>query len=161
RAPRVQPLLFLVVEAGRIDGGMRIALGELEAIELRRGDARLIETSGAKSRVLIVADKRMSATHARFFRRDTSWFVEDLGSTNGTLVNGEPASSEKLRDGDVVEVGQTLFIYREHVDDAPGRVKDLDAASLADRRAGLATLDPGLARKLERLERVAPSLLSI
>jgi transcriptional regulator with PAS, ATPase and Fis domain len=161
RAPRVQPLLFLVVEAGRIDGGVRIALGDLDTIELRRGDARAYEQSGPKGRSLSIADKRMSSSHARLVLRDTSWFVEDLGSTNGTLVNGARATGEKLRDRDVVEVGQTLFVYREHVDDAPGRVKDLDAASLTNRLPGLATLDPGLARKLERLERVAPSLLSI
>ncbi len=66
-----------------------------------------------------------------------------------------------LQDGDVLELGQTLFVYREIEEDAPGRASDLDASSLATTPMGLATLDPTLARRFDRLARMASSPLSV
>ena len=41
-----------------------------------------------------------------------SWFVEDLGSTNGTFVNGERITSQRLDDGDRVTMGRVSFVIR-------------------------------------------------
>ena len=47
--------------------------------------------------------------HARVFRRDGAVYVEDLGSRNGTLLNGEPlVHAAQLRRGDHVQFGQTV-----------------------------------------------------
>ncbi|HYC77700.1 MAG TPA: FHA domain-containing protein [Planctomycetota bacterium] len=46
-----------------------------------------------------------SRHHCRFFQEKGSWFVEDLGSSNGTLVNGRKVSKFELADGDVITVG--------------------------------------------------------
>ena len=52
----------------------------------------------------------MSATHARFTLQGPALVLEDLGSTNGTLVNGHPiAQPVTLRDGDDVQVGDTIM----------------------------------------------------
>jgi len=80
---------------------------------------------------------------------------------NGTRVNGEPVSRHPLRDGDILELGQTLLVYREIDDEPPSGPRCLDTSALAGLEPGFATLDPGLARRLERLARVAPSLLSV
>ncbi|WP_434390231.1 sigma-54-dependent Fis family transcriptional regulator [Melittangium boletus] len=57
------------------------------------------------------ADDRMSRRHARFFVRDAQVFVEDLGSRNGTAVNGERIQGEvALQPGDRVQVGQTTVL---------------------------------------------------
>jgi len=54
----------------------------------------------------------VSGRHARVFRRDGSPYLEDLGSTNGTYVNGQPLAAERLlRPGDVVAVGSTELVY--------------------------------------------------
>ena len=57
-----------------------------------------------------VEDAYTSNIHARLFRRDGSLWLEDLGSTNGTWVNGgrvmEPA---RLSRGDFLQVGGTVF----------------------------------------------------
>jgi len=59
---------------------------------------------------LPVADRAMSRTHARLFRSGESWLVEDLGSRNGTLVNGERIDRPTvLRHGAVVQVGDTAI----------------------------------------------------
>jgi hypothetical protein len=57
-----------------------------------------------------VDDAYTSSIHARFFRRDGTVWVEDLGSTNGTWVNGERlASPARVDRGDLVQVGGTVF----------------------------------------------------
>ena len=55
-------------------------------------------------------DRMVSQLHARIFKRDGQFFVEDLGSTNGTLVNGKKVSAPApLRRGDRLQVGKTVL----------------------------------------------------
>lgn len=55
-------------------------------------------------------NRQVSRQHARLHKRDEQFYIEDLGSKNGTFVNGEPIKDErKLEDGDVVHIG---FAYR-------------------------------------------------
>ena len=54
---------------------------------------------------LVLDDDFASGRHARIFPRDTGWFVEDLGSTNGTFLE-----SSKLTEPMPVQVGSTLRI---------------------------------------------------
>ncbi|MDZ4826415.1 MAG: FHA domain-containing protein [Actinomycetota bacterium] len=65
---------------------------------------------GAGCSLVIPGDTFVSQVHARVYERDGQLWVEDLGSTNGTLVNnlslGEPA---RLRKGDNFQIGETLF----------------------------------------------------
>jgi len=60
--------------------------------------------------VPLPADNFVSSVHARVFRQDGDYWVEDLGSTNGTLVNGRKMTGpEPLRRGDRVQVGRTVL----------------------------------------------------
>jgi pSer/pThr/pTyr-binding forkhead associated (FHA) protein len=52
-------------------------------------------------------DEFASSQHARIEPRQDGVWVEDLGSTNGTFLNGERITAERLQPGDVVRVGQT------------------------------------------------------
>jgi pSer/pThr/pTyr-binding forkhead associated (FHA) protein len=55
-------------------------------------------------------DRMVSQLHARIFRRDGQLFVEDLGSTNGTLLNGKKVSAAvAMRKGDRLQVGKTVL----------------------------------------------------
>jgi hypothetical protein len=58
-------------------------------------------------------DKNTSRQHAAFIKQGGGWAVEDLGSTNGTLVNGRKVERLQLRDDDVIVVGITELIYHE------------------------------------------------
>ena len=55
-------------------------------------------------------DSFTSQLHARVFNRDGQFFVEDLGSTNGTFVNGSKITSPTpLRRGDRLKIGKTTL----------------------------------------------------
>lgn len=55
---------------------------------------------------LVIADEFVSSSHARIVRTAEGATLEDLGSTNGTLVNGQPATRPlPLGTGDVIELG--------------------------------------------------------
>jgi len=62
---------------------------------------------------ICVADANASREHAALEREGAGWAVVDLGSTNGTLVNGEPAQRVRLRDGDTVTIGTSELVYHE------------------------------------------------
>ena len=56
-----------------------------------------------------VSSKSVSRRHARIMKRENSVLLEDLGSINGTFINGkrlDPYMSEVLSDGDVLQVGK-------------------------------------------------------
>ncbi len=58
----------------------------------------------------------VSSEHAAIVTIFGDSFLEDLGSTNGTLVNGKSATKHFLRDGDEIEIGRERLVYVE--DDA-------------------------------------------
>lgn len=61
-----------------------------------------------------VALHTISRQHARLFIRDGSYFVEDLGSTNGSYVNDEEvAGPTPLRNGDLLRCGGAVFKFIE------------------------------------------------
>lgn len=60
-----------------------------------------------------LSDVNVSREHAAFEREGTGWAAVDLGSTNGTLVNGERVGRRRLTDGDIVTVGITELVYHE------------------------------------------------
>ncbi len=58
-------------------------------------------------------DPFISERHVRFDRVENRLVMEDLGSTNGTKVNGLPVSGRRVLDrGDVVHIGQTTMEVR-------------------------------------------------
>lgn len=67
-----------------------------------------------------ISDPEVSRRHARFFRQDDNFFVEDLGSTNGTFLNGERiASPQQLRKGDLITFGESVVVVYEKLVQEP------------------------------------------
>jgi pSer/pThr/pTyr-binding forkhead associated (FHA) protein len=59
-----------------------------------------------------IEDRYASSLHARLFERAGRHFVEDMSSTNGTLLNGAELRGEaELIDGDTVQIGDTVFRF--------------------------------------------------
>lgn len=60
---------------------------------------------------ITIDDQLASRSHAHIRPSPQGWVVEDLGSTNGTRVNGFRASAQILSDGDKVKIGATEFRF--------------------------------------------------
>ncbi len=58
-------------------------------------------------------DRNVSRQHAAFLARPSGWAVADLGSTNGTMLNGVTVTDSPLRDGDIVTVGVTELVFHD------------------------------------------------
>jgi hypothetical protein len=61
-----------------------------------------------------VNDPFASSAHARIFERGDFMYVEDMGSTNGTYLNGRQIrTAERLKVADVIRIGDTEYRYQE------------------------------------------------
>jgi predicted component of type VI protein secretion system len=97
----VSPRLEVVAAMG-YEPGTTFDLGE---------GATLGRSNGADIRV---DDPFASSAHARIFSRGDFMYVEDMGSTNGTYLNGRQVrSAERLKMADVIRIGDSEYRYRE------------------------------------------------
>ncbi|MDQ2851663.1 FHA domain-containing protein [Dermatophilaceae bacterium Sec6.4] len=64
--------------------------------------------------VLVLSDDFASGRHARVYRDGDGWFVDDLGSTNGTFIGDQPIGQHvPLREGSRIRIGQTVLEVRK------------------------------------------------
>jgi pSer/pThr/pTyr-binding forkhead associated (FHA) protein len=82
----------------------------------RRGERILIRTGATVGREegadVVMDEDTVSARHAVFHRRGRRWWLEDLGSTNGSFINGRPVNGRgPLRDGDEVRFGHVAVRF--------------------------------------------------
>lgn len=62
---------------------------------------------------IILEDPSISSRHGELSFKDGSFYITDLGSTNGTLVNDEEISSHRLQAGDRIEIGTLKGIFAD------------------------------------------------
>jgi DNA-binding NtrC family response regulator len=144
-APRSPPARFDLHAVDRVD----IVRGEHRSAIRRTAD-------GLRLLVLALGDTRLSAQHARVTRLGAAWFVEDLGSKNGTLVGGRRITRHQLRDGDAFVAGHTVLVFR----DRGGEAGDLEVAPRPI-AAGLATLSAAVQQGFDALAAAATSNVPI
>jgi pSer/pThr/pTyr-binding forkhead associated (FHA) protein len=60
---------------------------------------------------IVLLDSRVSRHHARIDKGDTGFTLVDLGSSNGTLLNGKRVTSSPLAPGDVIKLGDTILRF--------------------------------------------------
>ena len=91
---------LVVIKSPALDTGEEVSVDSLPVAIGR----------GGQNEVPLERDEFASAQHARFESRRDGFWVEDIGSTNGTFVNGARVTTpRRLSKGDVVRVGQTDF----------------------------------------------------
>lgn len=61
----------------------------------------------------VVEDDSVSRQHVRIRKEGDAFVLFDLGSGNGSYVNGEPVQRVELQDGDVLKVGETLILFKD------------------------------------------------
>lgn len=91
------PAVALVAMDGPL-GGQRFGIGSSELVAGR-------EAPG----IPLAFDSSASRVHCAFVASASGLLVRDLGSTNGTIVNGARVQEMMLRSGDLVRIGQTTF----------------------------------------------------
>jgi hypothetical protein len=74
------------VKRGRAAHQLLVTAGALAGTRITLGEAQ-ITIGRAEDSTLVITDDYASARHARLVPRDGQWFVEDLGSTNGTYLD--------------------------------------------------------------------------
>lgn len=62
---------------------------------------------------ILIDDPQASREHAQLVAEGDGWAIADLNSTNGTLLNGEPVTHRRLKNGDVISLGSTVIRYQE------------------------------------------------
>ena len=70
----------------------------------------LIIGRSAKSDIQ-VDQESVSRSHAKIVQDAENFVISDLGSTNGTYINDDPILEAKLRDGDFIKIGRTIFKF--------------------------------------------------
>lgn len=60
---------------------------------------------------VVLSDPNVSRRHAEVLRVNEAFIVRDLGSTNGTKVNGAPVREQYLQSGDNITVGSTTIVF--------------------------------------------------
>ena len=60
--------------------------------------------------LLILGDKYVSSQHVRIYRKNTDYILQDLGSTNGTLMNKKRVKDKVvIKKGDEIKIGTSIF----------------------------------------------------
>jgi transcriptional regulator with PAS, ATPase and Fis domain len=144
------PTLALVGSAAKpetLQNGRLMVIGDFTEIGRR--------PIGGPGRTKVTFDDRtVSSLHAKIERLRDGFYVEDLGSTNGTLMDGRPVvKATLLREGCVLFVGSQVLVFRTMT---PTEI----SAVGADRQSPLApvpTMNPDLAILCAKLRLLSPS----
>jgi two-component system, cell cycle response regulator len=144
------PISVVQVSAPHRDRATLTVLGGVDSgfvIALRQGETSL---GRSKDATMAIEDSSISRMHARIVRtEDGQHVLEDLGSKNGTFVNGRAVSRVPLRSGDRVQLGPQLLLLFALVDEQEETLqRRLYESSTRDSLTGL----PNRRRLLERLE---------
>jgi pSer/pThr/pTyr-binding forkhead associated (FHA) protein len=108
--PQVAPLASLLVRSGTMKG-RRLPV-KVPVVNIGRADFNDV----------VINDPSVSTSHAKLQRRDEVWVLSDLGSTNGTFVEGERLSGEMaLGPGATIRFGEVAVLFEPLDESAPIR----------------------------------------
>jgi len=148
------PRLVVICEFGRLTTpALRVALGDLQEVTVGRGPQRGLARQG-RTAMLSIPDHGISRKHLAVRRQPTGWEVADLGSKNGILVNDEDVRIATLADGDLIEAGDTLLMFRED-GGGPDGGTDRDLAAEATTPIAFRTVNLEFEHLVHQLTRIA------
>ncbi|HUH05383.1 MAG TPA: sigma 54-interacting transcriptional regulator [Kofleriaceae bacterium] len=155
----VAPYLVIALECHRpLAWPARLGLATVQEVRLGRAAARSHARERHEGVHLLeigLPDSWMSSAHATVRRDGAAWMLTDGGSKNGTFLNGRRCRSARVADGDLIEVGSTLILFRDPPTDRLGDRVDVTEAELEAEPEGLRTVSPLMAARLRGLARVA------
>jgi hypothetical protein len=149
--------LYLIIQSDRpLQGGARFWIDEVDEVRLcgadRAGTSRE-RPGGVRSLSVFVPSHLASESHALLKRTPAGWTLADLGSKNGTFINGERIAAPRvIYPGDVIQIGRAFFTLRDSVvRGADDFSTDACGNDLAAAFAALPTLLPTFAWDLARM----------
>jgi pSer/pThr/pTyr-binding forkhead associated (FHA) protein len=102
----------------------------------------IVNIGRAEYNDLVVPDDSVSSQHAKLTRREGIWILTDLGSTNGTMVDGERVTTDvPIAPGAFVRFGDVQLVFEPTDDDAG---MDKQAGTRAIAAVKLSDLKPSL-----------------
>jgi pSer/pThr/pTyr-binding forkhead associated (FHA) protein len=129
-SPSAAPLASFLFRSGDMKG-QRLPI-KVPVVNIGRGDYNDV----------VISDPSVSTMHAKLQRREAIWILSDLGSTNGTFVEGEPLKGElPLSPGTTIRFGDVMALFEPLDDKVPAsrgsgtRVMDKIEAKPAPRSA--------------------------
>ena len=135
--------------------GLRFISGKYQGGEFPLGEGQEIVIGRSSELDMVLVEEMVSRKHARIALTDGVINIEDLGSTNGTFVNGEKVDQGTLKEGDRVLIGTNILKVIASAQDAEQK---LDPKSVA---AGRVTARQRMSRAAEEAPRMSGSLEEI
>jgi len=136
-----------------------------------RFDNKVITIGRSKASDLLLLDRALSRLHAEIRRCKEGWIITDLGSRNGTLLNGkEVLGGAALSPGDEITLGRTVLLFDVEVEGALPEGPDLETLGQTGsgrgtgkgrERLALVGRSPAMREMLAAIEKVAPSAASV
>jgi pSer/pThr/pTyr-binding forkhead associated (FHA) protein len=134
-SPSAAPLASLLFRSGDMKG-RRLPI-KVPVVNIGRGDYNDV----------VISDPSVSTMHAKLQRREAIWILTDLGSTNGTFVEGEQLKGElPLGPGTTIRFGDVLALFEPLDDKVP-----------AGRGAGTRVREKGESRSLASARSAEPA----
>lgn len=92
---------------------MVVLIGMSAAVKGRNFDVDVDHSSIGRrtNNLVIIDDPSISGTHCKITRDGRKFWIQDLGSTNGTRVNGSPIKKSRLNAKDIIQVGQIELMF--------------------------------------------------
>ena len=100
------PSIYVIQGSGQ---GSHFDLAEL----ISSSDERVVGIGREKGNDITVEDHEASRRHAEIRKRNDTYFLADLDSSNGTFLNNCRISEAELKSGDRIQIGRTLFLYSQ------------------------------------------------
>lgn len=102
----------LRTDPAAVSTSLLVTAGPLRGTSLTLGNTPVL-IGRARECTLVLDDDYASNRHARIVRREDDWYVEDLGSTNGTLLSGQRITGAvPFKPGAEVRIGRTVIELR-------------------------------------------------
>ena len=91
----------MLMKRKKVDGsGVTVRLREIP-------HSKVITIGRGKEATVVIDDPKASRIHTSIWYWDDIFVIRDMGSSNGTVLNGEKVDVAKLKPGDVVQIGDT------------------------------------------------------
>lgn len=121
----------------------------------------IIGIGRGEDQVIKILDQGVSRQHAEIFRIGEMCFIRDLGSTNGTFLNGKRTTEEMLKAGDEVTVGTTILVFEDKSSSAIIREQpkvELQEGEIKDEKTDTATIELSIAKSLQQTMKIEKPL---